>query len=127
MMMPTLTPSSALNASTAQRLSTNPAPAPAATYSTRALTASRFAVIFAASLPKSGLVRAMNRAGILMTICTRATGSSEKCSLITSKAGATAAPAITVSSDSDSTATMRVLCCSRVITPYLLTRARKSA
>jgi hypothetical protein len=43
----------------------------------------------------------INNAGILIISLTRMSGEDEKCSLITPKAGATAAPAITVRSEID--------------------------
>jgi hypothetical protein len=47
------------------------------------------------------LVRNMKSAGMLIMSCTTVSGESEKCSLIVPRAGATAAPAITVRRDSD--------------------------
>ena len=87
-------------------LSNSPAAQPPKVYSSRPAVTSVFAPNSFASELKNRLVRTINSAGILIIICTKSWSLSAKYFFITPRAGATAAPAITVSRDSDNMLTV---------------------
>lgn len=94
-----------------------PAPQPNTMYIPRPISVRVFALQIRHIFSKNKFVTAMNTAGMLIISCTIIFDSPLKYSCITPSAGATAAPAITVSSDSVSIATINfhLLCSCRNI------------
>ena len=96
MIIPTLTPISALKQSSTQMLSTKNAPAPARTYRESPASASVLVFIHRHRSGKTMLVRMINKAGRLTMSWISSGLCTSKCRLITPNAGAMAAPAMTV-------------------------------
>ena len=94
--IPTLTPSKALSARRVQIFPAKYAPAPAAIYSTSPVNARVRVRISLHNAGKKKLVMMMKSAGMLTISWTMMPLMSEKCSLMTPRAGAIAAPAMTV-------------------------------
>ena len=101
MMIPTPTPTKALMISTRRIWLNAPAMQPPAVYNSRPIIVRVFAPNLLQSRGKILLVITIKIAGMLMIICTSTGELSTKYSWITPKAGAIAAPAITVKSDRD--------------------------